>query len=91
MNSLPTRLNLSKRGMNICPKCPTCDQEVESIPHSLIYHESTRHVWRMWMGCPINSGADLLDFTDVDLKILHDGTTQDLEKFFVTTWSMWYS
>lgn len=43
------------------------------------------------MGCPINFGADLLDFTDVDLKILHDGTTQDLEKFFVTTWSMWYS
>ncbi|KAL0015087.1 hypothetical protein SO802_002156 [Lithocarpus litseifolius] len=91
MNSLPTRLNLSKRGMNICPKCPTCDQEVESIPQSLIYYESARHVWRMWMGCPINFGADLWDFTDVALKILHDGTTQDLEIFSVTAWSIWYS
>lgn len=91
MNGLPTRLNLSKGGMNICSKCPTCDQEVESIPHSLIYYESARQVWSKWMGYPINFGADMLDFIDIALKILHDGTTQDLKIFFVTAWSIWYS
>jgi len=45
MNGLPTRLNLSKRGVNISPPCPICDQETESITQALFQCESALQVW----------------------------------------------
>ena len=45
MNDLPTRLNLSKRGVNISPLCPICDQEMESITHALFQCDLALQVW----------------------------------------------
>lgn len=39
MDWLPTRLNLSKRGLNIEAKCPLCEKAPESTSHALIYYD----------------------------------------------------
>ena len=44
MNGLPTRLNLSKRWVNISPMCPICDQELETTTHALIQCELAKQV-----------------------------------------------
>ena len=44
MNGLPTRLNLSKRWVNISLICPICDQELETTTHALIQCELAKQV-----------------------------------------------
>ena len=70
---------------------PICDQGVETIIHSLIFCGLARQVWDNWKECPLNLKSDYLDISDIALTILADGTSQDLENFFVTAWSLWYS
>ncbi|KAK9986840.1 hypothetical protein SO802_031791 [Lithocarpus litseifolius] len=41
--------------------------------------------------CPINILAEINDVVDVALRILEAGTSNDLEIFFVTAWSIWYN
>ncbi|XP_075669908.1 uncharacterized protein LOC142639644 [Castanea sativa] len=91
MNGLPTRLNLSKRGVNINPKCPICDQETESISHIFLQCELAKQIWNKWEGCPINLTASHHNFTDLALQILNNGAAHDLEIFFVTSWALWYN
>lgn len=91
MNGLPTRLNLSRRGVNISPMCPICDQEMETTTHALIQCELAKQVWDRWQGRPMNMrGSQLLEITDAALKIL-EGDNQDLEIYFVTSWAIWYN
>ena len=90
MNGLPTRLNLCRRGVNINPSCPICDQELESTNHALIKCDLAKQVWDRWEGSPMNLRESQLDITDIALKILNDGDAQALEIFFVTSWALWY-
>ena len=48
MNGLPTRLNLSRRGVNINPMCPICDQEMETTTHALIQCELAKQEKDRW-------------------------------------------
>lgn len=91
MNALPTKLNLNRKGINTTVSCPICDQEVETIMHDLISCDSARQVWDRRVECPVNLSSTHLDVSDIALKILADGTSKDLETFFFTAWSLWYS
>lgn len=42
MNALPTKLNLSKRGVNTNVSYLICNEEIETISHSLISYEYAR-------------------------------------------------
>lgn len=76
MNGLPTGLNLSRRGVNISPMCPICDQERETTTHVLIQCEIAKQVWDRWQGRPMNMrGSQLLEITDAALKILKGANT----------------
>ncbi|KAL0001314.1 hypothetical protein SO802_015095 [Lithocarpus litseifolius] len=44
-----------------------------------------------WVDCPVNFNSVYLDVSDIALKILTEGTSKDLETFFVTACSLWYS
>ena len=44
MNALPIRMNLHRGGVNIDVLCPMCEQEAESIAHSLLLCNSARQV-----------------------------------------------
>ena len=90
MNGLPTRLNLCKRGVKIGPLCPICDQEMESITHALFQCDLALQVWNRWEGFPMNMRGNQLDVSDIALKIVNEGTVQDLEIFLVTAWTIWY-
>ena len=48
MNGLPTRLNLSRRGVNINPMCPIYDQEMETTTHTLIQCELAKYERDRW-------------------------------------------
>ena len=91
MNGLPTRLNLYQRGVNINPLCPMCEQEPESISHTLLHCNFAKQVWDKWEGCPINMKVRQGDFTDFALQMLNTRATQDLEILLVTSWSIWYN
>ncbi|XP_075649649.1 uncharacterized protein LOC142620109 [Castanea sativa] len=91
MNALPTKLNLNRKGIDTTVSCPICDQEAETIMDALITCDSARQVWDRWVECPVNLSSAHLDVSDIALKILADGTSKDLETFFVTSWSLWYS
>ena len=91
VNGLSTRLNLCRRGVNINPLCPMCEQEPESISHTLLHCNFAKQVWDKWEGCPINMKVRQGDFTDFALQTLNTGATQDLEILLVTSWSIWYN
>ena len=91
MNALPTKLNLYKRGINTNVICPLCDQGVETIIHSLVFCDLARQLWDKWKECPVNLKSNYLDIANIALRIMADGTSQDLKIFFVTAWSLWYS
>lgn len=82
MNALPTKLNLSKRGIDISSICPMCDNEVKTIAHSLVFCDNARQVWNRWDECPVNLRAVPLDISDIAMEFLSKGTSQDLETFF---------
>lgn len=75
MNGFPTRLNLSQRAVNISPMCPMCEQEPESISHTLLHCDFAKQVWDKWEGCPINLRVRRVDFTDFALQMLNTGAT----------------
>ena len=70
MNGLPTRLNLTKRGVNISPRCPIYDQELEFTTHSLIQCDLAKQVWDRWEGSLMNLRESRLDITDIALNKL---------------------
>ena len=73
MNALPTRINLHRRGINIDVLCPMCEQEAESIAHSLLLCNSARRVWNKLEGCPVNLDDNCIDFSEVAMRILNVG------------------
>ncbi|XP_075648635.1 uncharacterized protein LOC142619423 [Castanea sativa] len=85
------KLNLNKRGVNINPVCSICEKEAESVTHVFLQCDLSKQVWGKWVGCPTNLTANQLDFTDIALQILHNGAATDLERFFVTSWVIWYN
>ncbi|XP_050239380.1 uncharacterized protein LOC126688624 [Quercus robur] len=68
-----------------------CEQEAESIAHSLLLCNSARQVWNKWEGCPVNLDDNCWDFSEAAMRILNAGTARDLELFIVVAWSIWYN
>lgn len=45
-NGLPVRESLGKRGINLDERCPMCDEEQETITHTLLLCSEIRQMWR---------------------------------------------
>nr|XP_023904301.1 uncharacterized protein LOC112016041 [Quercus suber]POE45494.1 hypothetical protein CFP56_26688 [Quercus suber] len=91
MDGLPTTVNLKKRGVDIDELCLCYERGPKSISHSLITCNIARRVWDYWLDCPVEIPSSPLDFSDLAMEILAQGTSHDLELFFVTAWSIWYN
>ena len=50
-----------------------------------------RKFWEYWTECPVVFQPEPFDITDTALMILANGTSQDLEIFFGTAWSIQYN
>ena len=83
--------NLRKRGVSTDGLCPVCGLEEETILHALCRCMAVKEVWRLWKDCQIDFGAELLDFSDIALKVLATGNLKDLEYLFVVAWAIWHS
>ena len=53
-NAIPTMLNINKRGIQVNPSCPLCNDGVESFVHAILRCKITSNVWRLWDDCPIS-------------------------------------
>ena len=45
LDGLPTRLNLTKRGVKVEAECPLCEKAMENTSHALIYCDKICEVW----------------------------------------------
>ena len=88
MNELPTMLNLQRTGVNCCETCPSCGRKAESASHTILRCDIAKKVWEYWIECPVVFQPEPFDIADTTLMILAKGTSQDLEIFFGTTWSI---
>ncbi|GJW42114.1 SUN domain-containing protein 5-like protein [Tanacetum coccineum] len=66
LDRLPTRLNLSLRGLDIPSiKCPMCNNEVESVDHVFFGYDLSSNVWclvRRWTNINMPSFSSWFDF-----------------------------
>lgn len=44
-NSLPTKLNIIKKGIDAIPLCPNCHKCVESVDHTLFSCSHASEIW----------------------------------------------
>ena len=77
--------------MNTDGLCPVCGLEVESIFHALFNCSVVKETWNLWKECPIDIGAETLDFADVALKLLDAGPPRDMEVLVVLAWANWHN
>ena len=84
MDGLPTTVNLKKKGVNIAALCLCYEKESKSISHSLIKCDIARKVWDCWSDCPVEITSSPLDFSNVAMEIMTQGTSQDLEYLPIT-------
>ena len=90
-NAIPTMLNINKRGIQVNPSCPLCNDGMESVVHAILICKIANNVWRLWDDCPISLMGNNMDIPDLAMEILHQGTQKDLEKFFGVAWRIWYN
>ena len=91
MNALPTMLNLRTRRVYTDANCPICDQCIENTSHALLDCDTPRSVWSMWSGCLTFLENKQAEIVDVALSIINNGSSGDLEDFFITSWYLWYN
>ena len=82
MSALLTRMNLYRRRVKTVGVCPMCEQEAESTVHSLLLCDSASQVWNKWEEYPVILNDNRIDFSEAAMRILTEGTIQDLELFF---------
>ena len=68
-----------------------CDQCPENTLHALIHCDTPKEVWSNWLNCPVDQETNSGDYFDLALQFITNGTTQDLETFFITAWPVWYN
>ena len=54
-----------------------------SQSHFLVKCDIARKVWDCWSNWPVEITSSLLDFSDLAMEIMAQGTSQDLEYFLV--------
>lgn len=88
-NTLPTKLNLLKRGIASDLYCPICGNEVESTDHILFQCCRAKEIWeitfnRVFLETNFNGS-----FVDRWLKIVESCSSSELGLVAVTCWSIW--
>uniref|UniRef100_A0A803Q9W0 Reverse transcriptase n=1 Tax=Cannabis sativa TaxID=3483 RepID=A0A803Q9W0_CANSA len=85
---LPVNMNLRARGMDVNPLCCWCNQEEETIEHSLWYCTSAKNIWRNFTIWPTikhsrNKALDML------IHIQQQVSKDDFLFFLIMSWLIW--
>lgn len=70
---------------------PSYNHNNESTTHALIHCDVATKVWSNWTECPIKLPDTIYDISNIALKLLNNGTNQDLKTLFSTSWFIWYN
>ena len=91
VNGLPTMFNLSHRGIHCSSFCLICDKAIKSTAHALFLCDHAKLTWAQWHTCPVDIFSSSRDPVDIALDIIENGSSNDLELFFVVAWSIWWN
>ena len=86
---LPTKTNLFKQGIVSSSTCPNCNDEAETILHSLW---ECAYAKECWLNSPLShmcSSAHPSNWSDLVGQVLSQGSTPETEISFVLAWKIW--
>jgi ribonuclease HI len=89
-NILPTKANLSKRGVTQDDKCPICNLELETIGHSLWSCQAAKDVW---LECPARiqkCPCDEEDFLNIFMRLVERLTDEELRLVVTVARQIWF-
>jgi hypothetical protein len=89
-NILPTKANLSKRGVTQDDKCPICNLETESVGHSLWSYQAAKDVW---LECPVRiqkCPCDKDDFLSIFTRLVERLTEDELKLVVIVARQIWF-
>jgi hypothetical protein len=89
-NILPTKANLSKRGVTQDDKCPICNLEPETVEHSLWSCQAAKDVW---MECPARiqkCPCDEDDFASIFMRLGERLTDEELRLVVTVARQIWF-
>ncbi|KAJ9545522.1 hypothetical protein OSB04_025229 [Centaurea solstitialis] len=88
---LPTRLNLQKKGIQISPLCPLCNNNLENVWHSFVGCPAVTPVWSesgLWE--KVDQHAREVDsFADLIFRMLRENPRHIGDQFVMILWSIW--
>ncbi|XP_075658938.1 uncharacterized protein LOC142628784 [Castanea sativa] len=67
-------------------RAPFWKKVCESTTHALIHCDVAANVWSNWTECHIKLPDTIYEISDIALKLLNNGTNQDLKTLFSTSW-----
>jgi ribonuclease HI len=89
-NILPTKANLSKRGVTQDDKCPICKLEPETVEHSLWSCQAAKDVW---LECPARiqkCPCDVDDFSSIFMRLVERLTDEELRLVGTVARQIWF-
>jgi hypothetical protein len=89
-NILPTKANLSKRGVTQDDKCPICNLEMEFVGHYLWSCQAAKDVW---LECPVRiqkCPCDEDDFLSIFTRLVERLTNEELRLVAFIARQIWF-
>ena len=62
-------LNINKRGIQVNPSCPLCNDGMESVVYAILRCKIASNVWRLWDDCPISLMRNNMDIPNLAMEI----------------------
>jgi hypothetical protein len=86
---LPTMEILQRRGLNVNPSCPRCNEGAESISHAIWECSKIREIWRLGDFLDILP-VQVSDVREIILILMEKGLIGQLEFFWMVAWNVWW-
>uniref|UniRef100_A0A2N9GNM8 Reverse transcriptase domain-containing protein n=1 Tax=Fagus sylvatica TaxID=28930 RepID=A0A2N9GNM8_FAGSY len=90
LNVLPTRANLTRRGLTIAESCAMCPYQSETVTHILWACPLARNVWSLLPGKVQKlANTEDKDFFDISSLVASILTRSEFEQWTMTCWAIW--
>ncbi|KAK7269699.1 hypothetical protein RIF29_22433 [Crotalaria pallida] len=88
-HTLPVRVALRRRGVQVDPTCPCCDQEEETVSHAIL---SCPRAQQVWFASPLGLRTSMSNNHGLEEWLTHIIQTTDKKftaKVFNLIWAVW--
>lgn len=88
-NSLPNKMNLIQKGINISPDCPICNFQIEHTDHILFLCSRSTNLWKLTHSNVFLEENFHGSFIDRWLKIVSNSSKEEIGRIATICWSLW--